>query len=146
MGVGILPEKVQRPQCGGPGGVGGVLDTNLGESRCRRTSPELRAAGHEEVMGPHVESDTQQRQVSRLRLSTNPRASTTPALGIPSSCSPEPTSLSPPRPEPSSALSTGPEKLECVGPNLQMEAASKGGRADTEVAIFEDRHQDRFWV
>ena len=27
-----------------------------------------------------------------------------------------------------------------------MEAASKGGRADTEVAIFEDRHQDRFWV
>lgn len=102
MGVGILPEKVQRPQCGGPGGVGGVLDTNLRESRCRRTSPELRAAGHEEVMGPHVESDTQQRQVSRLRLSTNPRASTTPALGIPSSCSPEPTSLLPPRPEPSS--------------------------------------------
>ena len=49
-----------------------------------------------------VEPDTQQRQVSRLRLSANPRASATPALGIPSSCSPEPTSLSPPRPEPNS--------------------------------------------
>ena len=49
-----------------------------------------------------MEPDTQQRQVFRLRLSTNPRASATPALGIPSSCSPEPTSLSPPRPEPNS--------------------------------------------
>lgn len=29
MGVGILPEKVQKPQCGGPGGVGELLDTNL---------------------------------------------------------------------------------------------------------------------
>ena len=43
-----------------------------------------------------VEPDTQQRQVSYLRLSANPRASATPDLGIPSSCSPEPTSFSPP--------------------------------------------------
>ena len=33
--------------------------------------------------------------------------------------------------------------LKCVGPNLQMEAAPKGSRADPAVARFEDRHQDR---
>lgn len=33
--------------------MGLVLDTNLGESRYRRKSPELRAGGHREVRGPH---------------------------------------------------------------------------------------------
>lgn len=68
-------------------------------SRYRKQSLELRAAGHWEVRGPHEWSlilNSDRCLISGFR----PRTSTTPAPGIPASCSPEPTSLSPPRPEP----------------------------------------------
>lgn len=67
MGVGVHAQKGTEASVRGQEAGG---DTNLGESRCRK-SLKLRAAGHGEgTGGSRVEPDTQQRQVSSLRLPT----------------------------------------------------------------------------